>query len=123
MAGNVDGDIDPIGTELGAKRGVVETKGLPPDPAALLKGRRNEIGFFDLGITISLDLGRIVMGEQRLEKEAHRVIAEIGREIGDTQAPLGLARVDERRRGGLRFPYFAYQPIAPFAMPGKNLRR
>lgn len=63
------------------------------------------------------------MREQRLKKEAHRVIAEIGREIGDAQAPLWLARIGERCCRGIALARLADQLVAPFAMLRENLRR
>lgn len=83
MAGEIDGDVDLICAKLRPQRGVVDTMRIPPDAADPLQSGGDEVGVRDLGIAIDLDRCWIVMREQRLEEEAHRVIAEIGREIGD----------------------------------------
>ena len=114
MAGEVDKDVDPVGADLGGDRIVTHAHGRAPVVGQSLEPLGDRVGVAHLGVAEELDLGPVVGGEPGADEEAGGVVAEVGGDVADAQAPVRVAVEIEgrmRRRqgagvGGIPQPVF-----------------
>ena len=109
VPGELDQDVDPVGANAGGERRVVEL--VDVDPAV---GHRPQLVAVRVrpqhrGVADRLDLPPVVGQEQGRDEVGDRMAAQVGREIADAQAPVGVAllraaglQAAQRRREALR---------------------
>ncbi len=98
VTAEVHQDVDGIGTDLGCDRFIAHADGRAPLGRHGLERRRHGVGLGHLGVAVEIDLAAVVVGQQRLEEMAGGMLAEIGRQVADTQLAIRSRIVGVRDR-------------------------
>jgi hypothetical protein len=117
--GQVDQHVDAVGAYQGGQCPVVQLLHFMP---AIRVGRDHPgevIRTPDIGVAKDFKVAVVVVREQRHEEQRLTVIAKIGRDIADSQAPDGFARAG---RGRARPGNGGRPPLIPAPCFGQNAR-
>ena len=89
VTGQVDENVDPVGTDLVGDLEVGQADGRAPMVGPRPETCGDRVFHRHFGIAEQLCLNRIVGGQQRFGEQRHCVLAKIGGDVADAQAAAG----------------------------------